>query len=84
MGAIKIKNFDKHIGNIKVEPINYKYSLGEFEILMGDKSEWNKGYAKEASKVVMDYFFEKEEPLRKITLCVLEENKAAVKLYKNL
>ena len=84
MWAIKIKNLDKHIGNIKIDPINYKHSLGEFGILMGDKNEWGKGYANEASKAVMDYFFEKEKPLRKITLGVVEENKAALKLYKNL
>ena len=84
MWAIKIKNCNKHIGNIKVDPINFKHSLGEFGILMGDKAEWGKGYAKEASQVIMDYFFEKQKPLRKITLGVVEQNKAAVKLYENL
>lgn len=84
MWAIKIKNLNKHIGNIKVDPINIKHSLGEFGILMGDKTEWGKGYAREASLEIMNYFFTKEEPLRKITLGVVEQNKAAVKLYNNL
>lgn len=84
MWAIKIKNNNKHIGNIKVDPINFVHSLGEFGILMGDKSEWGKGYAKEASKKIMEYFFEKQQPLRKITLGVVEQNIAAVSLYKKL
>lgn len=84
MWAIKIKSINKHIGNIKIDPINIKHSVGEFGILMGDKSEWGKGYAREASTEIMNYFFEKQEPLRKITLGVVDQNEAAVKLYKNL
>lgn len=84
MWAISMKTSKKHIGNIKVDPINSIHSLGEFGILMGDKSEWGKGFASEASKVVMNYFFKKNEPLRKMTLGVVEENKAALKLYQNL
>lgn len=84
MWAIKIKSINKHIGNIKVDPINIKHSLGEFGILMGDKTEWGKGFAKEASLKIMNYFFNKPEPLRKITLGVVDQNKAAVRLYENL
>lgn len=84
MWAIKIKSLQKHIGNIKVDAINEIHSLGEFGILMGDKAEWGKGYAREASLEIMNYFFEKPEPLRKITLGVVDQNEAAVKLYKNL
>lgn len=84
MWAITIKTLNKHIGNIKVDPINTTHSLGEFGILMGDKAEWGKGYAREASLEIMDYFFEKPQPLRKINLGVVDQNEAAVKLYKNL
>lgn len=84
MWAIRVKDSNNHIGNIKMDPINSMHSLGEFGILMGDKSEWGKGYAKEASNEIMEYFFKKQQPLRKITLGVVEENIAAVKLYKKL
>ena len=84
MWAVKIKESNKHIGNIKMDPINSPHGLGEFGILMGDKSEWGKGYASEASQKIMNYFFEKKNPLRKITLGVVEENVAAVKLYEKL
>jgi RimJ/RimL family protein N-acetyltransferase len=84
MWAIKVKSSSTHIGNIKIDPINKIHSLGEFGILMGDKTEWGKGYAREASLEIMNYFFKKKQPLRKITLGVVDQNKAAVKLYKNL
>lgn len=81
--AITIKHNDLHIGNIKIDPINYKHKSGEYGILMGDRNNWGKGYAKEASKVVIDYCFN-VIGLRKITLGVIEDNVAAVKLYKSL
>ncbi len=81
--AIIIKEDNTHIGNIKVDPINIKNQIGEYGILMGDKNKWGQGYAKEATKVVIDYCF-KVLGLRKITLGVIKDNIAAVKLYQNL
>jgi len=81
--AICLKSNGKHIGNIKIEPINFRHQIGEFGILMGDKAEWGKGYAKEASKIVIDFCF-KSLNLRKITLGVVESNKVAVTLYKKI
>ena len=51
---------------------------------MGDKSEWGKGYAKEASKKIIEFFFGEEKPLRKINLGVVKSNTSAVKLYESL
>jgi ribosomal-protein-alanine N-acetyltransferase len=81
MWAITIKTNGNHIGNIKIDPINERHSLGEYGILIGDKQEWRKGYAREASELVIDYFFYKKNPLRKITLGVVKENTSAVDLY---
>ena len=50
---------------------------------MGDKTNWSKGYAKEASKRVLKYCFE-ELKLSKITLGVIQENTSAVKLYEKI
>ena len=44
--AIHLKDSNKHIGNIKIDPIDLKTSSGEYGILMGDKKNWGKGYAK--------------------------------------
>jgi len=79
--AIHLKESGKHIGNIKIDPINKKNGLGEYGIMMGDRSEWGKGYAKEASQTVIQYCFNQLK-LRKITLGVVENNESAVELYK--
>ncbi len=81
--AIHLKDSEKHIGNIKIDPINIRHSYGEYGILMGDRGEWGKGYAKEASISVINYCFE-HLSLRKINLGVVENNFSAVNLYKKI
>jgi len=81
--AIHLKCSNKHIGNIKIDPINYEDNSGEYGILMGDKTNWGKGYAKEASLAIINYCF-KEVKLFKITLGVIENNINAVMLYKKI
>lgn len=84
MWAIQIRDSNKHIGNIKIHPVNKRHGLGEYGILMGEKAEWGKGYAKEASEAVIEYCFGKELNLRKITLGVITENESARYLYNKL
>jgi [ribosomal protein S5]-alanine N-acetyltransferase len=81
--AICLKENGKHIGNIKIDPISYRHKRGEYGILIGDKSEWNKGFAKEASEVVINFCFD-ILGLRKITLGVVSSNIAAVSMYKKM
>jgi ribosomal-protein-alanine N-acetyltransferase len=81
--AIHTKEKNKHIGNIKIDPINLESNSGEYGILIGDKSSWGKGYAKEASSKIIHYCFDTLN-LSKITLGVVSENKKAIKLYEKL
>lgn len=81
--AIHLKDSNKHIGNIKIDPINFETKSGEYGILIGDKSNWGKGYASEATIRIIDYCFD-ELKLIKITLGVIEDNVSAVNLYKKL
>ena len=81
--AIHTKEKNKHIGNIKIDPINLESNSGEYGILIGDKSSWGKGYAKEATSKIIQYCFDTLK-LSKITLGVVSENKRAIKLYENL
>ncbi len=81
--AIHLKESNKHIGNIKIDPINKKNKSGEYGILIGDKLNWGKGYAKEASLRILEYCFN-ELQLSKVTLGVIENNKSAVELYKKI
>lgn len=81
--AIHLKSSNKHIGNIKIDPINFETKSGEYGILIGDKSNWGKGYASEATIRIINYCFD-ELGLTKITLGVIEDNTSAVNLYKKL
>ena len=81
--AIHLKDSYKHIGNIKIDPINYEDNSGEYGILMGDKTNWGMGYSKEASLAIINYCF-KEVKLSRITLGVIEDNINAVMLYKKI
>lgn len=81
--AIHIKDNDVHIGNIKIDPINVRHKYAEYGLMIGDKSEWSKGYAKEATIAIIDYCFNRLK-IRKIALGVVADNSPAVKLYENL
>ncbi|WP_426668540.1 GNAT family N-acetyltransferase [Mucilaginibacter sp. McL0603] len=81
--AIHLKSNEQHIGNIKIDPINLIHGNAEYSIMMGRKEEWGNGYAIEASARILKYCFD-ELKLRKITLGVIKENTAAVKLYDKL
>ena len=81
--AIHLKVTHKHIGNIKIDPIDKEKNSGEYGIMMGDKTEWGKGYAKEASLRVLEFCFEKIK-LSQVTLGVIENNINAFKLYEKI
>jgi RimJ/RimL family protein N-acetyltransferase len=81
--AIILKDSNKHIGNIKIDPIDFDKMTGEYGILMGDKSSWGKGYAREASERIIKYCFGQLK-LSTITLGVIEDNAKAVALYRNI
>jgi RimJ/RimL family protein N-acetyltransferase len=81
--AIHLKDTEKHIGNIKIDPINRELNSGEYGILLGDRLSWGKGYAKEATLRILKYCFE-ELQLSKITLGVIKDNITAFKLYSNI
>ena len=81
--AIHLKKSNKHIGNIKIDPISYGLKSAEYDILMGDTNNWGRGYAKEASLRIIKYCFDELE-LSRITLGVVEDNINAVALYKTM
>lgn len=81
--AIHVKESGKHIGNIKIDPVNRRHRHAELGLMIGDKEEWGKGYAREATEKIVQYCFEQEH-LHKITLGVLAENVQAIKLYEKV
>ncbi|MCU7694596.1 GNAT family N-acetyltransferase [Haoranjiania flava] len=81
--AIHLKENGRHIGNIKIDPIDQENLSGEYGIMIGDKAAWGKGFAKEASLAVIQYCF-REIGLKHITLGVVDQNQAALQLYHNI
>ena len=81
--AIILKETNKHIGNIKIDPIDLNHLFGEYGIMIGDRSTWGKGIAKEASEIVLAFCFETLQ-LKKITLGVQKNNLKAIRLYEKL
>ena len=81
--AIRLKETNKHIGNIKIDPINLNDLSGEYGIMIGDRSIWGKGVAKEASEIVLAFCFETLY-LKKINLGVHKNNLKAIRLYEKL
>lgn len=46
--GITVREGGRHIGNIKLGPIDRHHRLGDIGLLIGDPSAWGKGYAREA------------------------------------
>jgi len=49
---------DRHIGNIKLGPINWIHRRADIALVIGDKRAWCKGYAAEAIGLVSEYAFQ--------------------------
>jgi diamine N-acetyltransferase len=77
------KEDDQKIGTIGLSGIDYKNQTAEYGVLLGEKQERGKGYAKEASSAIIDYaFFELN--LFKIKLKVFADNIEALNMYRKL
>lgn len=56
LGIFDIKN-DTHIGNISLQNIDWISRNAEYAIIIGEKSFWGKGVAKEASDLILAHGF---------------------------
>jgi len=79
--AIILKDGDRHIGNIKLGPINTIHRFADIGIIIGEKDCWGKGYATEAICLVVDYAF-KTLNLHKVTAGFYEPNKQSMKAFE--
>ena len=70
-----------YVGNIYLT--NIKNGEGEFHIFIGNKEYWGKGIAGKATKLIIQYGFERLK-LTSIFLYVKKENTIAIKLYNSL
>lgn len=80
--AIINKENDKHIGNIKIGPINQIYNNAYIGYIIGDAEYWGHGIATEAIRLVLDFGFNKLN-LHKISAGVIAPNFASSKALEN-
>lgn len=57
MLGIFLKEDSRHLGNIKLGPIDRQHQVGDIGFLIGDKEQWGKGYASLAIALLADYAF---------------------------
>ncbi len=79
--AIVEKNSDRHIGNIKLGPINWIHRFGDIGIMLGDKSSHGKGYGTEAVELVTRFAFETLN-LRKVTASCYSNNIGSIRIFQ--
>lgn len=80
LGVCLIDN-TKLIGTVNIQDIDWINGTGSVPILIGDKSEWGKGYATEAKMLALKFAFD-ERRLQRICDYVLEDNTASLKLHE--
>jgi len=79
--AIIEKEGEKHIGNIKLGPINRQHKFADIGVIIGDKDYWGKGFASEAIKLITDYAFCTLK-LHKLTAGAYKNNVGSIKAFK--
>lgn len=80
MYGIIAKDTDKHIGNVKIGPINWKHGTAGLVTFIGEKNYWGKGIAREAIKIGIRLAFDLHG-LRKLSDGVAEGNIGSEKAY---
>ncbi len=55
--AICLKENDRHIGNIKLGPVNRIHGFADISLLIGERDYWGKGLATEAIALIVRYAF---------------------------
>lgn len=71
----------RHIGNIKLGPIDTHHRRGDVGVLIGDTAVWGHGYATEAISVLADHAFG-ELRLHKLTAGFYAGNVASVRAFE--
>lgn len=79
--AIIEKTTNKHIGNIKLGPINTDHLYADVSYFIGDRNAWGKGYASEAVSLITKFGFE-ELHLHKLQAGVYASNKGSIKILE--
>ncbi len=81
--AIILKDVDKHIGNIKIGPVNWNHKFANISIVIGEKSLWGNGLAAESLRLAINYAFNSLK-IHKLTAGIYEKNIGSLKAFKKV
>jgi len=79
--GIFLLSADKLIGTIKLSLINQYHKTAEIGLLIGDKTQWGKGIATAAIKLITKFSFQQLR-LHKITAGAYANNKGSIKAFQ--
>lgn len=81
--GIVVKATDQLIGSTGLDQIDFRNRRAHFGIMIGEKSEWGKGYGTEATALVVQYAFVVLD-LNRVQLFVYEYNPYAIRAYEKV
>lgn len=79
--SIILKDGKKHIGNIKIGPINWIHKFADVGLIIGEKSFWGRGLATEVLKLIIDYAFNTLN-LHKLTAGAYANNVGSIRAFE--
>ncbi|HVW20873.1 MAG TPA: GNAT family protein [Opitutaceae bacterium] len=77
--AIMLRRGRRHIGNLALTQVHPIHRTAEFTILLGDASQWGRGYGREAAQLLIAHGFTALN-LRRIHCGTLASNQAFIRL----
>ena len=79
--AVVDRETETHIGNVGLHRIDWVRRLAEFGIIIGEKEFWGRGYGTEATRLMVEYGFERLN-LNRIFLGVHADHEAGIRAYE--
>jgi [ribosomal protein S5]-alanine N-acetyltransferase len=79
--AIELLESGRHVGNIKLGPVEAQHGRGDIGIIIGDRSVWGRGIAAEAVTLLTRWAFD-ELGLRKVTAGAYSSNVGSVRAFE--
>jgi len=80
MYAICAAEDGRHIGNLKLGPINWAHMISDMSTVIGDRSTWGQGRAREAIRLGIRIAFN-ELNIRKLSASIDGDNIGSIKAY---
>lgn len=70
----------RHIGNVKIGPINRAHGVSDFVTVIGERAVWGRGYARRAIALGIEIAFG-EMGIRKLSASIDSRNTGSIKAY---